>query len=179
MSQDDGTPWPNRANKSRVQRRRVFSFKTSPIRSRRTYDPDHDPPAPAQGPCSPSSRSPSSPTTTNPPMEARTIFNLLEIATSSTRAQRASPDRHLDLPAQRQLGVGLQIAPAAILPDGVLALGRLAGFWLGNLTAVDNTLFRDKSGKCHASGPVKGQCASLYIPFAAAQERESASTPCP
>ena len=40
MSQDDGTPWPNRANKSRVQRRRVFSFKTSPIRSRRTYDPD-------------------------------------------------------------------------------------------------------------------------------------------
>jgi uncharacterized tellurite resistance protein B-like protein len=105
-------------------------------------------------------------------MEARTIFNLLEIAHKLHTKHKEHHQIDISI-SQRsdELGVGLQIAPAAILPDGVLALGRLAGFWLGNLTAVDNTLFRDESGNFATSGPVKGQCASLYIPFAAAQNR--------
>lgn len=105
-------------------------------------------------------------------MEARTVINLLEIAHKLHAKHKEHHQIDISI-AQRtdELGIGLEIVPAAVIPDGVLALGRLSGFWLGTLSAVDNTLFRDESGDFATSGPVRGQRASLYIPFGAAHNR--------
>jgi uncharacterized tellurite resistance protein B-like protein len=105
-------------------------------------------------------------------MEARTVINLIEIAQKLHAKHTEHHQLELSLAYRTdELGIGLELGLSAIVPDGVLALGRLEGLWLGRLSAVDPTLFRDEAGDFATSGPVKGQHASLYVPFGAARNR--------
>ncbi|MCY1062777.1 TerB family tellurite resistance protein [Nannocystis sp. SCPEA4] len=105
-------------------------------------------------------------------MDSRNLSFLLDIA---QKVHEAHKQHHrLDISVAQQtddLGIGLQIDLHAAIPAGALIFGRISGFWLGALSAVDDTLFRDKNGNFLTIGPVHGQRASLYIPYGAACNR--------
>jgi uncharacterized tellurite resistance protein B-like protein len=69
------------------------------------------------------------------------------------------------------LGIALYVDLHAALPAGALLFARLKGAWLGRLSAVDGTLFRDADANFLTLGPISGQRGSLYIPYGAAKNR--------
>lgn len=108
-------------------------------------------------------------------METREILHgIIDLAHSVH--QRYKQHHRLDVKVEQQsdnLGMGLRIVIDAAIPAGALLFGRLDGFWLGPLLAVDEVLFRDEKNNFLAIGPINDHHGALYIPYGAAQVRST------
>jgi uncharacterized tellurite resistance protein B-like protein len=69
------------------------------------------------------------------------------------------------------LGIALLADFQAALPLDVVVLGRVKSFWWGDLSAVDNVLFRDGAGDFVTLGPVQQSRGLIYIPYGAVRHR--------
>lgn len=82
--------------------------------------------------------------------------------------------QQLDISVAQQadnLGLSLQVKIHAGMPPGALLFGRIDGYWLGSLLAVDELLYRDENNNFLSIGPIQGQVGTIYIPYGAAQVR--------
>lgn len=108
-------------------------------------------------------------------MEMRDILHgIIDLAHSVH--QQYKQHHQLDIAIEQQsddLGLGLRVAINAVIPTGALIFGRIDGFWLGSLLAVDDVLFRDEKSNFLTIGPINDHYGTLYIPYGAAQVRSA------
>lgn len=106
-------------------------------------------------------------------MEMRDILHgIIDLAHSIHQSYKQH--HQLDIAIAQEsdnLGLGLRVVIGAAIPAGALLFGRIDGFWLGSLLAVDEVLFRDQKDYFLTIGPINDHHGTLYIPYGAVQVR--------
>jgi len=100
------------------------------------------------------------------------LRSLLDIARAAHAYHKAH--HRIDVTVTQRtddLGIHLDVDLQAAIPDDALIFARISGAWLGNLSAVDEVLYRDADGNFLTIGPIVGQRGALYIPYGAASNR--------
>lgn len=105
-------------------------------------------------------------------MDSNALRLIFDIARSAHDYHKAHHRVEVEVTQQTDaLGIRLHVDLKAAIPEGALIFARISGAWLGNLSAVDDALYRDADGDFLTIGPVLGQRGAVYIPYGAARNR--------